>query len=95
MRVLADGRVRRTATEWREILARYEASGLRASEFCKREGIARSVLAYWRRRLQGKGEEPAGQFVEVPSGERSGGAPLTPGEMELLLPGGVTLRWRP
>ena len=39
MRVLADGRVRRTAAEWRVVLEKFEASGLSALAFCRRERL--------------------------------------------------------
>lgn len=95
MRVLADRRKRRTAAEAREIVARFEASGLTMPEFCRREGLARSVLCYWKKRLREAQGEAPGQFVELRMPETVDSWGLAPGELELSLPGGVTLRWRP
>jgi hypothetical protein len=35
MRVLSDGRIRRTAPEWEEIIDRFGKSGLPIAEFCE------------------------------------------------------------
>ena len=94
MRVLSDGRVRRTEAEWRSILSRYEASGLSESAFCRRSKLARSTFVKWKRRLS---QEPLREpgFVEwlAPA---AGPAPTAPNasEFELVLPGGVVLRWK-
>ncbi|MFQ5700158.1 MAG: hypothetical protein ACE5IL_17990 [Myxococcota bacterium] len=94
MKRLEDGRIRRTAGEWREILARFDGSGLRASEFCRREGLSRSVFCKWQRSLRNtERREPTG-FVELRQPAETGSTPLAVGELELSLPGGVTLRWR-
>jgi hypothetical protein len=95
MRVPADGRrVRRSAAEWRQVLERFDASGLSAWGFCRREGISRGSFVRWRQRLQSSGLERGG-FVEVAIPTRAAGSTLASGEMELSLPGGVTLRWKP
>lgn len=44
-------RVRRSAKEWRTIVARQEASGLTVEGFCQREGLTRSVFNRWQTRL--------------------------------------------
>ena len=98
MRVLADGRVRRTEAEWRAILERFEKSGLSVSAFCRRAKLPRNSFTQWRRRLAGSsGPSPA--FVEwiPPSGAAEAEAEEAPArgaELELSLPGGVVLRWR-
>jgi len=98
MRVLADGRVRRTEAEWRAVLERFEKSGLSVSAFCRRTKLPRGSFVKWRRRLAGKpSSSPA--FVEwlAPSAaetETMATAPRGAGEFELALPGGVVLRWR-
>jgi len=96
MRILADGRVRRTETEWRAVMERFEKSGLSLSAFCRRSKLSRSSFLQWRRRLSGI-PCPTPGFVEwvaptseVPEAVERGGA----GEFELSLPGGVVLRWR-
>jgi hypothetical protein len=96
MRVLADGRVRRTEAEWRALVERFERSGLSVSAFCRRAKLPRNSFVKWRRRLAGS-QGPTPAFVEwvAPSsaepeaGERGGA-----GEFELSMPGGVVLRWR-
>jgi hypothetical protein len=94
MRVLTDGRIRRTESEWRSILAEYERSGLSKSAFCRESKLSRSSFMKWKRRLSGTaGAGPA--FVEwmVPSGSAEE-APARVGDFELTLPGGVVLRWK-
>lgn len=99
MRVLADGRVRRTVAEWREVLEAQEASGLSVLAFCKREKLSRSVFARWRRELgreSGGAADAGASFVELPlPGPAVTPRSLATGELELSLPGGVTLRWKP
>jgi hypothetical protein len=94
MRVLTDGRVRRTELEWRSILARYERSGLSESAFCPDSKLSGSTFMKWKRRLAGAAA-PAPAFVEwiAPSGAAEE-APARVGEFELTLPGGVVLRWK-
>ena len=94
MRVLADGRVRRTESEWRSIVTRYERSGLSESVFCQRSKLSRNTFLKWRRRFSKvAGTAPA--FVEwMGPLEAAEQAPARVGEFELTLPGGVVLRWR-
>ena len=98
MRVLADGRVRRTRSEWQTILKRFARSGLTVTAFCEREEISPSVFAAWRRKFgETKVKEP--RFVELappsaaPAGPTVSAGPAA-GEFELSLPGGVVLRWK-
>jgi hypothetical protein len=99
MQVLADGRVRRTAAEWRELIEAQEASGLSVLAFCERKKLSRSAFTRWRHELKRGGAEAADAeacFVELPlPGVESGPRSLAPGELELSLPSGVTLRWKP
>lgn len=98
MQVLADGRVRRTEAEWRAVLERFEKSGLSMSAFCRRARLPRGSLVKWKRRVsQRPSRSPA--FVEwlAPSSaetETVEAAPRGAGELELVLPGGVVLRWK-
>ena len=94
MRVLRDGRVRRTESEWRSILVRYERSGLSESAFCRKSKLSRGTFMKWKRRLSGV-SAPAPAFVEwiAPSGAAEE-VPVRVGEFELTLPGGVVLRWK-
>ena len=63
-------RVHRTPTEWREILARFRASGQSKTKFCEQNAIARSTFILWERRLSsgddgGTPVSPEEWFVEV------------------------------
>jgi hypothetical protein len=79
--------------EWRKIFEEFEASGLSASAFCRREGISRAAFT---RRQQVRGARPERDaFVALPLPVQASPPSLAPGEMELSLPGGVMLRWRP
>jgi transposase-like protein len=57
---------------WREIFARYAASGVSVLEFCRSEGISAAVFRRWRLRLRdhGKGSAtpraPAATEVQAP-----------------------------
>lgn len=89
MQLTANGRVQRSAAEWRVIIARYERSGVKQAEFCTREGIAlHSFKQHYRRRKAV--EAPAGAFVEVQprTAEPEGWA------VELEFPSGLRLRVR-
>jgi len=83
-------RVRRSASEWAQVIERFEASGLSKTAFCRREGIGEGSFGRWRARL---GTPQRSDFVEWTTSAASGS--LAPGEMELSLPGGVRLRLRP
>ena len=48
-------RIRRSEATWRELFSRQAASGMRASEFCRREGIDKNVFHRWRAALLGSG----------------------------------------
>lgn len=98
MRVLADGRVRRTESEWRALLERQKRSGLSDSAFCRRAKLSRGSFVKWKQRLATKTRaatvvEPA--FVEwvAPVGEVEE-VTESAREFELSLPGGVLLRWK-
>ncbi len=96
MRVLADGRTRRSAEEWRAVMAKFEASGLSALRFCREQKLSRGASSRWRQEL-GATEAPAplGRFLEVKPAEPDPAQSVRAGEFELVLPGGVVLRWRP
>ncbi|MBW2376770.1 MAG: hypothetical protein JRF55_12395 [Deltaproteobacteria bacterium] len=97
MRVLSDGRIRRTAPEWKEIIDRFGKSGLPIAEFCEKEEISRSAFASWKKKL-GAAKKKALSFVEITSAARrkSSDSMVASSQtsFELALPGGVTLRWR-
>jgi len=82
-------RVRRSRDDWHRLVKRYEAGGLSAKEFCRREGLNRNTFRLWRGRVRSSASGPA-PFVElVPAG-----APEPPWSIELELPSGAKLRLR-
>ena len=82
-------RVRRNKAQWREILRRFESSGVGSRQFCRRNGLALSSLQRWRQRL---GSTSATDFVELVPERSSDPAPSW--SLEISLPGGVCLRFR-
>lgn len=89
-------RARRSAQEWRAVMAQYARSGLSQDGFCAREGIAPSTFARWRAQLRAEGvttsrvtPEAASPFVELVS---SASSPAF--DIELELGCGVVLRMR-
>ena len=100
MEVLADGRTRRTRTEWVEIIERFNSTSLRTTEFCRKEKISRSSLATWKRKLNGKTKERRSSkrraaFIELaPVPVESPSFVGSGCDFELSFPGGVTLRWK-
>lgn len=92
MRVLVDGRVKRSEAEWRQVIARFEASGLSVARFCQGERIAKSSFVRWRQELARTGR-PAAAFVELPAPDAAGDPSSAAVALELSLPGGVVLRW--
>lgn len=85
-------RMRRSREQWEQIVSEQAGSGLSQSAFCRREGISLASFGHWRARLRTEVARAA-PFVEwtVRSAEPQA---LQPGEMELVLPGGVRLRLR-
>jgi len=86
-------RTRRSAAQWRALLARFEQSTLSAAVFCRREGICTASLYRWRRLLSGTEtqavrERDGHEVAFVDLGALSGGHRL---ELKLDLGGGVLL----
>jgi hypothetical protein len=97
MRVLSDGRIPRTAPEWKEIIDRFGRNGLPIAEFCEKEKISRSAFASWKKKL-GTVHKKAPSFVEITGAvkRKSSIQPLASSQtsFELDLPAGATLRWK-
>ena len=94
MHVQSNGKVRRSLAEWRKIFGRFEASGLSTAAFCRREGLAKGSFSKWKQRVAAsEGKKPA--FVELSPPVPPSWPILEAGELELELPGGVRLRWKP
>ena len=76
--------------EWAQRLSRFDSSGLSVLDFCRAEAISAPSFYYWKRRLAAPAESPAcsvPDFLPV----RLASAPA----VELVLPGGATLRLSP
>ena len=80
------GKGRRSALEWRELVARFEKGGDSPREFCKKEGISPESLRRWRIKLGSEPEQSA--FVPVTT-EPSSPSSWT---LEIHLPGDCHIR---
>jgi putative transposase len=93
-----------TADRWRELIEQQQRSGLSIAAFCAEHDVAVSTFFAWRRKLEIRGAPGAPgisgvpAFVELtPSIEPAaarGSVELLPAPIELLLPGGLTVRVR-
>jgi hypothetical protein len=88
MQVMANGRVRRSRAERREVVTRWEKSGLTPSQFCRREQIRLSSFLRWRR--NGSLASGTSEFVEVTT---PAAAPSC-WTLEISLPNGCHLRFQ-
>ena len=88
MRVMSNGKVRRTEAEWREILSNCEKSGLSPRVFCQRKAIHLSSFLRWHRKLN----VPTGssEFVAVAPASLASSS----WSVEISLPNGCRLRLR-
>ncbi|HDY84034.1 MAG TPA: hypothetical protein ENH48_13895 [Halieaceae bacterium] len=43
---------RHSRSDWEQLLAQYEASGLKKRAFCDQHGLAYSTFYYWRKQLR-------------------------------------------
>jgi len=105
MRVLSDGRIRRTQSEWRALVKKFEASDQSEVAFCRKAKLSGRSFREWRKRLAEadatprrgvatrKPKAPRAGFVEL-TAPTTAAAPRSGAEFELELPGGVRLRWR-
>jgi hypothetical protein len=74
--------------EWAQRLARFGSSGMTVLDFCSAEGVVQQSFYYWRRKLADPAALPAApDFLPV----RLAPVPT----VELVLPGGATLRLSP
>lgn len=67
-----NGRVRRSESEWRDLMHRFTKSGRSRAAFCRAEGISRSTFDLWQRKLREAQSAPqlnSGDFVELVSSE--------------------------
>ena len=84
-----NGRVKRSAADWQEIMKQYEQSGRSRAAFCRSRSIPESTFDLWYRKLQSK--KARQEFVEIkPVEETSIGGWL----VEIELPDGTLARVR-
>ena len=82
------GRIRRTASQWQAIIARFEKSDLSGDTFCQRESLGLATFQRWRGRFATRDES----FVEMAVPTQ---APTSSTwTVELMLPGEIVLRVR-
>ena len=96
MQVTSNGKVRRSEPEWRDIFERWEQSGLSRGAFAGRNKPRRRDSTKWKRRLSVVAEPVGNSFVELTA---PGPPPATvssvfSGELEVVFPSGVVLRWK-
>ena len=91
MKITSNGRVHRSAAEWRELFSRHAKSGLGVREFCLKEGIALESFRRWREKLNA--EEPSA-FVPVSIESPPESSAPSSWTVEIILPGGVRLRFQ-
>ena len=83
---------RRTASEWEELISRFERTGQTRKNFCLSQGVSLSTFDLWRRKLRARAvEDNESMFVEVSQVEPNA---LSSWDVELELGGGVILRVR-
>ena len=83
---------RRTASEWQELISRFDGAGQTRKAFCLSQGVSLSTFDLWRRRLRGRtAERSESMFVEVSPVEPNA---VSSWDVELELGGGVILRVR-
>lgn len=90
--------IRRSVSQWQEIISRFSDSGLPATTFCERNDIAYGTFMRWRKRLSGPVDAPAKPQpspdwlpIQIADSEAETERAW---EIELVLPGGVQLRVR-
>ncbi len=87
MRVTSNGKVHRTAEEWREIFSRCEESRMSPGEFCQKESIRLASFLRWHRKLNATSHSAA--FVPVKT--VSTASPSW--TLEITLPNSIELRF--
>ena len=88
---MAPGKPRdaRKEQQWRRWLRQYQASGLTVQAFCARWGLAQPSFYAWRRELR---RRDAAALPVVPVHVLGDQRPLPRQPLEVVLPGGRTLR---
>ena len=84
----------RPQSEWQQIIADYQSSGLTQEAFCEQTAIAKSTFYKWRKRLetQPTAIEPPAPFIDLSTLVQRNGSPRW--EIELDLGNGMRLSVR-
>jgi hypothetical protein len=85
---MSNGRVRRSADEWRDLVSRFDGSGLSLREFCRKEKVNLTSLQRWQKRLAEPGK--LAEFIDVTPAHDS----ESPWAVEIELASGIVLRLR-
>lgn len=87
-------KIRRSAEEWRAIMADYEASGLSQEAFCVQESLAMSTFSKWRKRLTNTMADAAASPMFVDLTNLTGREQHSAWDIELILGDGMSLHLR-
>ena len=93
---------RRSASEWRALMAKFSRSRETRTQFCERHGLALSTFDRWRSLLrqeptavsQTPPSPPGTLFVELADGDKPVVSPSAAWDVELELGAGMFLRLR-
>jgi hypothetical protein len=88
MKLMSNGKVRRTAEEWRQIITQWKRSGLSPEAFCQRESLQLSSFQRWHLKVNGSSGRQ--DFVEVTAASPS----ASTWALEVTLPNGSKLHFR-
>jgi hypothetical protein len=88
MKVMSNGKIRRTRDEWRAILSRWERSGLSLREFCHKQEIQLSSFQRWQEKLTGASDGDA--FVALTPAPPT----VSSWSLEVTLPNGSKLHFQ-
>lgn len=88
-------RIRRSVSQWQQIMSQFARSGLSVSAFCALHSIAQGTFQRWRQKLSAPESASAPSVdwvpVQLPGVDR---AEERLWDIELILPDGVHLRMR-
>jgi len=89
LKVMSNGRVRRSSDEWRDLVSRCAASGVGLREFCRKEKVNLTSLQRWQKRLA-QSKQPT-EFIDVTPAVQDS---VSPWAVELEFSSGTILRLR-
>ena len=86
----------RTLEQWSQIIAKFNASNMSVSSFCRIHQISTASFYQWRKQLDGLATSPDSQpmFIELTQKEERSVAEPPEWDIELELGQGVILRMR-